>query len=174
MTARQSVFVGLGVFAAAAARAQVPESMDPAQVPNYLRVGPGLATAGQPSPATLQRLKSLGFKTVINLRTEKEGTRDEEAAVKAAGLRYVWVPITPASFSLEDVRAVGSVLDDPEAAPVLLHCGTANRVGAVWAVLQAQKGKSLEEAEAEGWAIGLRSPALIEAVRRLAGADRKP
>jgi uncharacterized protein (TIGR01244 family) len=148
--------------------------MDPAEVPNYRLVRPGLATAGQPPLDALPKLKSLGFKTVINLRTEKEGAREEQAAVEAAGLRYVWVPVSVESISLEDVRAVGGVLDDPEAGPVLLHCNSANRVGAVWAVLQARKGKSLEEAEAEGRAIGLRSPALVEAVRRLAGTDDKP
>jgi uncharacterized protein (TIGR01244 family) len=148
--------------------------MEPAEIPNYRLVAPGLATAGKPSPAVLPSLKTLGFKTVVDLRTEKEGTREEEAAVKAAGLRYVWVPITAESFSLEDVRAVASVLDDPEAGPILLHCTSANRVGAVWAVLQARKGKSLEEAEAEGRMVGLRAPQLVEAFRRLAGADRRP
>jgi hypothetical protein len=67
------------------------------------------------------------------------------------------------------VKTVGSVLDDAQAAPVLLHCSSANRVGAVWMALQVQKGKSREEAEKEARAIGLSSPAMLEAVGRILG-----
>ncbi len=174
MRMRTASMTAMALLATVAAWAQVPEAMDPAAVPNYRLVRPGLAAAGQPTPETLQKLKSLGFKTVINLRTEKEGAREEEATVKAAGLSYVWVPVTPETFSLDDVRVVGKVLDDTKAGPVLLHCSAANRVGAVWAVLQVQKGKTLDEAEAEGKAIGLKSPAMIDAFRRLAGGEKKP
>ena len=62
------------------------------------------------------------------------------------------------------------MLDDPANGPVLVHCATANRVGALWALLQIQKGKTVEEAEAEGRTVGLKSPALVEAVRKLAAA----
>lgn len=159
-----ATLVGAGI-----ATAQVPETAE--GIPNYKVVGPGLATAGQPSPEALQKLKEQGFKTVINLRTEAEGggTGPEKAAVEAQGLRYVGVPISSASFSIEDVQAVAKVLDDVKTAPVLLHCASANRVGAVWAVMQVQKGRSLEQAEAEGREIGLSGAAMIEAMKRVAG-----
>jgi len=60
------------------------------------------------------------------------------------------------------------VLDDPAAAPVLFHCTTSNRVGAVWALVQVRKGRSLDAALAAGREAGLRSPVLEEAVRKLA------
>jgi len=158
----------VALLSAGIAAAQVPEAAE--GIPNYRVLHSGLATAGQPSPEALQKLKEQGFKTVINLRTEAEagGTAAEKAAVEAQGLRYVAVPISPATFSIEDVQAVAKVLDDAEAAPVLLHCASANRVGAVWAVMQVQKGKSLEEAEAEGREIGLSSGAMSEAMKRVA------
>ncbi len=84
----------------------------------------------------------MGFRTVVNLRTEKEGAAEERAVVEAQGLRYVWVPVTADSFSLADVDAVQKVLDDPSSGPVLLHCASSNRVGAVWAVIQSRKGKT--------------------------------
>jgi uncharacterized protein (TIGR01244 family) len=159
--------VVLALLAAVPLGAQIPETVDKAAIPNYRVIRPGLATAGQPSPEALGRLKEMGFKTVINLRTEKEGGKAEEQSV--AGLRYVWVPVSADTLSAADVDAVAKVLDDPAAGPTLLHCSSANRVGAVWTILQVRKGKTLEEAESEGRAIGLASPAMQEAVRRVLG-----
>jgi uncharacterized protein (TIGR01244 family) len=158
----------------AAAGDAIPESLDPHDVPNYHRVRPGVATGGQPSAEVLARLGALGFKTVVNLRTEKEGAKDEETAAKAAGLAYVWVPVTADSFSLEDVDRVEKVLENEAAGPVLLHCASANRVGAVWAVLAARRGRSIDEALAVGQEVGLSSPAMVDAVRRVAGAASTP
>ena len=164
------LFAGLSLALALArtAGAQIPESMDPALIAKYRVVRPGLATGGKPSPEAVDRLKALGFKTVVDLRTEAEGTASEKQAVEAQGLRYVLVPITAPTFSAADVAAVANVLNDPAAGPVLLHCASANRVGAVWAVLQVQQGRSLEEAEAAGQEIGLSSTAMVEATRRVA------
>jgi len=159
----------LAVLAAGPLGAEIPEAVDKAVIPNYRVIRPGLAAAGQPSPEAIGRLKEMGFKTVINLRTEKEGTRAEEQAVATAGLRYVWVPVSADTLSSADVDAVAKVLDDSAAGPVLLHCGSANRVGAIWTILQVRKGKTLAEAEAEGRAIGLAGPAMEGAVRRVLG-----
>ena len=147
--------------------AGVPLAVDPAEIPNYQVIRPGLAFGGQPSPETLQRLGDMGFRTVVNLRTEQEGAAQEGHVVRALGLDYVWVPVTSGTFSLEDVQAVERVLDDPEAAPVLLHCASSNRVAAVWAAIQTRDGRTLEEAEAAGRAAGLHSPSMWEAVLRV-------
>jgi uncharacterized protein (TIGR01244 family) len=156
-----------------AATTQIPEAVDAASIPNYRLVKPALATAGQPTPEALRALKQQGFRTVINLRAATEpGVKEEEAIVKAAGLAYVSVPVTPASFSQQQVDQVAKVLDDPQAGPILLHCGSANRVGGVWTALQTQRGKSYEEALAEGRAIGLTSPAMVDAVKKLLGQPK--
>ena len=157
------------LLTAAAASAGVPETMEPGQIPYYRLLTPGIATAGQPSSEALSKLAALGFKTVINLRMPGEDApSDERAVVEGQGLRYVHVPLTAGSLSAADVAAVEKVLDDAAAGPVLLHCATSNRVGAVWALVQTRKGKSLDEALAAGREAGLRSPALEEAVRRVA------
>lgn len=159
------------MLCAVSAAAQIPESVDPAVIPNYRLLKPGIATAGQPSPEALRKLKEQGFRTVINLRADTEpGVKEEEAIVKAQGLEYVSVPVTPASFSQQQVDQVKKVLDDPKAGPILFHCGSANRVGAVWTVIEAQRGKSYEEAEAAGRKIGLSSPAMVEAAKKLVSA----
>jgi uncharacterized protein (TIGR01244 family) len=156
-------------FGAAAAAAGIPDSVDPAVIPAYRLLRPGLAAAGQPSAGALQELGRMGFRTVVNLRSEREGPADERAVVEAQGLRYVSIPVTPDTFSLVDVEALEKVLDNPSAAPVLVHCSSSNRVGGAWAVVQARQGKSLDEAEAAGRAAGLHSPQMEEAVRRVLG-----
>ncbi len=157
----------LGLPAVAVA-GEIPASADATDFPAYRVIAPGLAAGGQPSPAALGRLKQMGFRTVINLRTEQEGASQERAGVEAQGLRYVSIPISPATFSLADVEAVEKVLADAAARPVLLHCASANRVGAVWAVIQARQGKSREQALAAGAEAGMR-PIMQEAVARVLG-----
>jgi uncharacterized protein (TIGR01244 family) len=166
---KTTTFLAGLVLGAACASAGVPEAVDAAAIPAYRLIRPGLAAAGQPSPAALTGLKEMGFRTVVNLRTEKEGAAEERSAVEAQGLRYVWVPVTPDTFSLADVEAIERVLDDPSAGPVLFHCSSSNRVGGAWAVIQARKGHTVEEAEAAGRDAGLHSPQMEAAVRRVLG-----
>jgi uncharacterized protein (TIGR01244 family) len=157
----------VAVVAAAAAAAEPPQTFDAGSIPNYKLLQPGLATAGQPAPEALAKLKDMGFRTVVNLRTEQEGAAEERKVVEAEGLRYVSVPVTAGSLSLADADAVEEVLHDPSSGPVLLHCASSNRVGAVWALIQSREGKSLDAALAAGREAGLRSPQLEETVRRL-------
>jgi uncharacterized protein (TIGR01244 family) len=150
--------------------ASIPGSVPAGSIPDYRIIAPGVAAAGQPSDETLSRLEQLGFKTVINLRRPGEApvVEREKAVVESQGLRYVSVPVSAQTFSSADVERVRSVLDDESAGPVLFHCASSNRVGAVWGVIQVRRGRSLEEAEAAAKAAGLSSPTMIEAFRRVA------
>jgi uncharacterized protein (TIGR01244 family) len=156
-------------LSAAVLHAQVPQSVDPGQIPAYKLIAPGIVAAGQPAPDVLPKLGAMGFKTVLNLRMPDEGgPANEREVVESQGLRYVSVPMTAASFSLADVEAVENVIGDPAAGPVLFHCASSNRVGGTWAAIQARRGKSLDEALASGRDAGLKSGPMEDAVRRLA------
>jgi uncharacterized protein (TIGR01244 family) len=157
------------------AAAEPPAAVDQAAIPNYKLLRKGLAVGGKPSADALRQLKAEGFKTVVDLRTEGEGIAEEKAVVEEQGLRYVSVPLTAATLKLDDVLAVKRVIDDESAGPVLLHCASSNRVGAVIAVIAARSGKPLDQALDEGRAAGLTSPALVDAVKRVVGeAPPKP
>jgi len=165
-----ALIFALGTIAADAAG--VPASVDPALIANYVVVRPGLAFSGKLAPGAIAQLKGMGFKTVLNLRTEQEGAKDEETAVRAQGLRYDWVPVLVDTLSLADVKKVEAVLDDASAQPVLFHCASANRVAGVWAIIQARRGKSVKAAIEEARPLGLTSPAVIAAVERLTAASK--
>lgn len=169
MTSALFLAAALAAAAETPAPAPAPAAVDAKAIPNYHLVRPGLATAGQPSEEGLAQLKALGFKTVVNLRMPIEKwTGNEEETVKAQGLRYVSVPINPLTFGADDVAAVRAVLDDAAAAPVLLHCASANRSAAVWGVIEVERGRAIEEVEAEAAKVGLTSPTMFAAFRRLA------
>jgi uncharacterized protein (TIGR01244 family) len=153
-----------------AAAASLPPSLPAESVPNYRVIAPGVAAAGQPSPEALAKLKELGFGTVITLRTAKEApvVAEEQKIVEEQGLRYVAVPVTAETFSLADVDTVRKALDEAGEAPVLLHCASSNRVGAVWGVIARERGASAEEAENEAKKAGLSSAAMRDAFRKVA------
>ena len=170
LTTRRLILPLVALAVAVPLLAGIPAAVDPEDIPNYRVIRPGLAFGGQPSPETLKRLGDMGFRTVINLRTEQEGAVEEGHVARALGLEYVWVPVTSGTFSLEDVERVERILDDPKAGPVLLHCASGNRVAAVWGVVRARDGRTPDEVEADARAAGLHSPSMWEAVLRVLDA----
>lgn len=156
------------VLAGTAAAAGIPETLD---ATSYKRLSPSLAVSGRPSPEALAKLKESGFRTAIDLRQPSEGVAIAKEAVEAQGLRFVSVPVSPDTFSLDDVLKVEAVLKDQSAAPVLLYCASSNRVGGVVAVLESRRGRTKDEAIAEGKKAGLKSSSMVKAAERVIDAS---
>ncbi len=155
--------------AVSAAASEAPAALD--GVASYKLLRPGLAVGGVPAAAALPEIAK-SFRTVIDLRTEKEeGVTAERNTLASLAVRYVAVPLTADSFSSADVDRVAAVLGEAQAAPVLLHCHSSNRVGGVVAVLAHREGKSLDEALAVGREAGLKSDAMVAAVKRVIAAE---
>ena len=102
---------------------------------------PGLYTAGQPAAGDWSAIAARGVTTVVNLRTPSEMKgRDEAAEVRAAGMRYIEIPVAGAE-GITDANA--RLLRDALAAadgPVLVHCVSANRAGGLLALAEARHG----------------------------------
>jgi len=132
---------------------------------------PGLYTHGQPSAGQLQQAASAGITTVIDLRGPAEDRGyDQQAAAEALGLRYVRLPVAgPDDLNADNARALHQILAH-HSGPVLLHCGSANRAGALLALRAAQQqGWETVSALELGHAAGMRS--LTPVVQRLLQAD---
>jgi protein tyrosine phosphatase (PTP) superfamily phosphohydrolase (DUF442 family) len=117
------------------------------------RVAPGIFRGAQPEPEGYTTLKTMGVRTVINLRAR----HGEGEAVEAAGMRYVEIPmsfLTKADPAV--VRKALSVMTDPANQPVFVHCSAGtDRTGVVVAVYRMEvDGWSKAEAEAEMEAFG--------------------
>ena|ERR1700736_508887 len=125
-------------------------------------------TSGQPSQGEFNRLPTLGFRRVIDLRPPSEDHGfDEAAAAKTAGLEYLSLPVADeADLTLANARQLDQWLADPAQPMTLIHCGSSNRVGALLALRAAWLHKASAEAAIDiGRTAGLKS--LEPAVRRL-------
>ena len=136
----------------------------PEGVRNYTRVDATVACAGATPPEAMAELKTRGFTTVINFRTggERGATVDSgKQAAEAAGLKYIHIPFREATA--EVAESFLETVADPTNQPVYIHCGSANRVGAMWLIKRVkQDGYAVDAALAEAEAIGLSSAALRE------------
>ncbi len=126
-----------------------------ALVPN-MRVFDGVLTGGRLSEKAVAELVRAGVKTVIDLQTAGEHKFDEKKAVEAAGIAYVHLPVRGAKALGPDLaRAFDEALRKADK-PVLVHCASGNRVGALFALRAFYiEHKSVEDAIAEGVQHGL-------------------
>lgn len=115
--------------------------------------------AGQPSAADFSIAKKDGIKTIINLRTPAEFRFDEKAVLKELALEYHHIPFAaPDSLTDEVFEKSLKVLGNKKKQPVLLHCASANRVGAIWLVHRVLTDKvSFDKALKEAKDVGLKS-----------------
>ena len=149
---------------AAATLAVAQEKQTRAGITNFTKVDAVVACGGATETSALEGLKADGFKSVINLRLASEAganIEENEAKAKALGLNYFHLPLSGASPDPKIVDQFLSVVSNPANQPVYIHCGSANRVGAVWLVKRVmQDGWPVDKATTEAKAIGLSAPGL--------------
>lgn len=122
-----------------------------------LEIGRGTWAGGRISAEDLPALRAAGIAQVIDLTPDAETPAfDEAAGARAAGMVYANLPIAgPADLTAEAVAAFDQLLRGAEG-PVLVHCASGNRVGALAALRAALvEGQSEEDAIAEGRRWGL-------------------
>lgn len=126
-------------------------------LPNLRQVDDQLYSAGQPGPEQLRQLAAAGVRTVVNLCGAGECDWDEAAVVEENGMRYVHLPVCgPEDVCVERAKALDKVLAEPGNYPLVVHCGSGNRVGALFALrARACRGCSPEEALEAGKQAGL-------------------
>lgn len=148
----------------ATAFAVAQEKQTRAGITNYTKVDAVVACGGATEASALDGLKADGFKSVINLRLASENganVPENEAKAKALGLNYFHLPLSGNAPDPKVVDQFLSVVSNKANQPVFIHCGSANRVGAVWLVKRVvQDGWPVDKATTEAKAIGLTAPGL--------------
>ena len=116
----------------------------------------GITSAGQPDEAALAVFRDNGYVAVIDLRSEREDRGfDEVGAISLLQMNYVSFPIVHREdISFSKARELDSLIDAFDG-PVLIHCGSGNRVGALLALRASLAGADDEAAIAFGKQAGM-------------------
>jgi uncharacterized protein (TIGR01244 family) len=115
-----------------------------------------LTTSGQPNVQSLESLANSGYTTIIDLRRPEEDRGiDERSAVEGLGMSYVSLPVDGANgVTFENADALTRLIAEADG-PVLVHCGSGNRAGALLALGEKLNGADNEAAVAFGLEAGL-------------------
>jgi uncharacterized protein (TIGR01244 family) len=95
-------------------------------------IAPDVCVAPQLGPAAMAEAARAGFKSVVNNRPDFEGGPGQptnavmEAAARAAGLEYRFLPVESAYQTPEEVAAFARLMDELPR-PVLLFCRSGAR-----------------------------------------------
>lgn len=150
-------------------RATPVPPVEPFQLGEISRLhrSPGFLLAGQPSPDDLQKAKGYGVKTVVNLRMPSEIGFDEEKVVSELGMKYVHAAISGPEALTDDLfDRLRALYRDAQNQPILVHCGSANRVGVTWLVHRVlDRGLDYETALEEAKTVGARNEAMLQKAR---------
>jgi len=163
---------------ASPAAAQAPEALEPAICGALEKVHElgGVYTAGQPTAEDLAAAREAGIRTVIDLRKPGEDRGyDEAAAAEALGLDYVTLPWNGPAELTDEVFERGRELLRTAERPLLFHCASANRCGALWIPYRVlDEGVPLDVAVAEAKTIGLKTPEYESKARAYVARERRP
>lgn len=137
---------------------------------NYNRVSPYIANAGLLLGEGLSEAKNLGFKLVIDLRApDEKGALEEEQLANELGINYQRIVVGRGAPDWDQIDKFSTLVENAEHYPILVHCVSSNRSGAIWALYRAKSGIPPIIAIEEGRAAGLESRE--NAVRKMLNAS---
>lgn len=115
---------------------------------DFRQVTPSFWASPQIAPSDVAEAAALGFALVINNRPEGEATEQTPGsaiaeAVRAAGMDYRAIPVTPGGFSEDQVKAMADALAEAQG-PVLAYCRSGTRSTLLWSLAQALNGRDLD------------------------------
>ncbi len=118
----------------------------------------GITSSGQPNASAFEIVAKSGYVAVIDMRGPGENRGlDEKAVVEELGLEYIEFPLVGReAISFENAQQLDKLLTVIDG-PVLLHCGSGNRVGAILALRHSLQGADDEHAMLYGKSAGLTS-----------------
>lgn len=134
----------------------------------------GVTACGLPGPEDLRAAHAQGARMIVNLCASHELSFDEQALAASLGLGYANIPIRGTQdLTKEAALRLAAVVDSPSNRPVVVHCASGNRVGAMFALKAFYgEGATVEAALQAGRAAGLKTmeAAVREILEREAAA----
>lgn len=109
-------------------------------LPNFHQVSAGIYRGAAPTSAGLVKLRSLGVRTILDLRIAPKTVRKEKKEAERLGMRWVNVPMGSDPPTTKQVDTLLSTLKRAPQEPVFVHCQHgADRTGCmigIWRVTQ--------------------------------------
>ena len=145
---------------------------------NFGMVNERLYRGAQPDDSTLDNLRRLGVKSIINLRTSNDCWDPEPTAAQSKGLMYTNVPLR--GLGRPTANQIRKILDliDSLPAPVYVHCQHGcDRTGTVVACYRIQHDQWSGEAalrEADVYGMSKLERGMRNFVREFAAAKAGP
>lgn len=130
----------------------------------------------QPSREDFALAKDAGVRTVLNFRHKSElpPDFDEQAEVERLGMTYIHLPWSGEAQLTDEVFDKGREIMRSAERPILVHCASSNRVGAiylVWRVLD--EGTPFDQALEEAQRVGMKTPAFERLAKAYIAAKGK-
>src|SRR5262245_59211347 len=146
-------------------------------ITNLARLETTVACAGATSAEAIPAIKKMGFVSIVNLRQATEtnaNVEQEEAAAKAAGLKYFHVPFDSSKPDPKAAEAFLNAITSPGAEPAFIHCAGGNRAATMWLIKRlAVDHWDVERATEEAVALGQTSPSLRQFAIEYGQAHRR-
>lgn len=119
---------------ASASRGKTNENFPSIKIKNFGQMTEQFYRGAQPKEDDYASLAALGIKTVIDLQENPKSYG--KAAVEAAGMRYVNIPMDDKSYPKpEHIETFLKLVDNPETGKFYVHCaGGRHRTGVMGAV----------------------------------------
>jgi uncharacterized protein (TIGR01244 family) len=153
-----------GFWSAAPVRAQEVTKENVDGITNFHRLETTVACSGAIKATAVPEIKKYGFASIINLRQASEdgaNLEEEEAAAKAADIRYYSIPF---SSTAPDTAAVDKFVEAITAKgsdPAFIHCAGGGRAATMWFIKRLVVDHwDVDRAAKEATALGMTSPTL--------------
>lgn len=109
-----------------------------APIKAYSRALPWLACAGTLEKKDIKTIKNAGFKTVIDLRTAKEDKINEKSLFSAENISYTNLEVKASGITKDQLDRFIELVEKSEK-PILVHCASSGRVGAMITLYHIKK-----------------------------------
>jgi uncharacterized protein (TIGR01244 family) len=131
---------------------------------NFTKVDGAIACGGSTEPSAVAGLASRGYKSIVSLREDGEAgavNGEMDQAARAAGLRFIHVPMSAQSPSEGSASAALGALRDGGNHPVFIYDASGSRAAAILMIKRMlDDGWDEGRAYSEAVSIGLSSPSL--------------
>ena len=125
---------------------------------NFARIETTVACAGAITPDSVEKIRDMGFRSIINLRRASEEGANvdaEAAAADAAGIKYVHLPFGGPVLDPDVADQFLETITEADTSPAFIHCAGGGRAATMWFIKRVIVDEwdidpALEEATALG------------------------